>query len=146
MNEDYCVVKWPSSALIVLVLILLPIAASAQSTSTRVSKAEVLSSDLFPGTTDAERVYTANIETCREMIQDNIILRFKWTLVSAFQDESLLYALKIEGPDQNCDMTSAGEENAENCTIIRSDRSIGSQDVFNFEIEARRVFGFNDAD
>lgn len=139
-------VKWPSPALIVLALMLLPIAASAQSTSTRVSKAEVLSSDLFPGTSDAQRVYTANIATCREMIEDNIGLRFKWELTSAFQDESLLYALKVEGPTQNCDTSSASEENAEDCTIIRSDRSIGSLDEFTFEIEARRIFGFSDAD
>lgn len=139
-------VKWPSSALIVLVLILLPIAASAQSTSTRVSEAEVLSSDLFPGTTDAERVYTANIETCREMIADNIVLRLKWKLTSAFDDTSLLYALKVEGPSQNCDTSSSSEENAEDCTVIRSDRSIENQDEFTFEIEARRVFGFNDPD
>lgn len=134
------------SALLLIALMLLPIAASAQSTSQRVSKAELISTDFFPGTSDSERTYIANIETCREMIADDANLRFKWSLVSAYDDTSLLYALKVEGPSGSCNTGSAGQENDENCTVIDADRSVGSRDEFLLDIDARDIFGFSSAD
>src|SRR5699024_9390127 len=137
---------WMSFASFAVALMLLPAASFAQSTSDNVSKAEVVSSDMFPGTSDSERVYTANIETCRQMIEENRTLRFKWELKGSFDDDALLYALKVEGPSQNCNTGSADEENDEDCTVIESSRSVGSQDTFQFEIDAHDVFGFTDPD
>lgn len=134
------------SASLFFALILLPMAGFAQSTSKRVSKAEVLSSDLFPGTSDSERVYTANIETCREMIEENSNLRFKWELNAAFDDTSLLYGLKVQRPSQSCNTGSADEENDEDCIVIESSRSVGSEKTFQFEIDAQEIFGLTDPD
>lgn len=132
------------SASLFFAWLLLPMAGFAQSTSKQVKKAEVISSDLFPGTSDSERVYTANIETCREMIEDNVELRFKWELNRAFDDTSLLYGLKVQRPSQSCNTGSADEENDDDCIVIESSRSVGSQETFQFEIDARDVFGFSD--
>lgn len=132
------------SASLFFALLWLSSAGWAQSTSKRVSKAEVLSTDLFPGTSDSERVYTANIETCREMIEENANLRFKWELKTAYDDTSLLYGLKVQRPSQSCNTGSAAQENEENCTVIESNRSVSSQKTYQFEIDARDVFGFSD--
>lgn len=116
----------------------------AQSTSNLVKKAEVLSSDFFPGTSDSERVYTANIETCREMIADNAEIRFRWELNKEYDDTSLLYGLKVQHPSQSCNTGSAAEENDDECIVVESSRSVGSQTVFQFDVAAHDVFGLSD--
>lgn len=137
-------VKWLSGTIFALTLALLPASAMAQSTSTRVAKAEVLSRDLFPDSNVSGRVHTANIATCRTMVADNVDLRLKWTLKTAFSDTSLLYALKAQRPGQTCSTASADIENDEQCVVLELNKAIGSGNEFSFDVNARTLLGISD--
>lgn len=130
--------------MIALTLALLPASAMAQSTSTRVSKAEVLSRDLFPDSNVSGRVHTANIATCRTMVEENVELRMKWTLTSAFGDGDLRYAVKAQRPGESCSTTSAALENDDTCVGIKVNQAIGTGKEFSFDVSARTLFGFSD--
>lgn len=133
-----------SGMMIALTLALLPASAMAQSTSTRVSKAEVLSRDLFPDSNVSGRVHTANIATCRTLVEDNVDLRMKWTLTSAYGDGDLRYAVKAQRPGDTCSTTSAALENDDTCVGIKVNQAIGTGKEFTFDVNARTLLGFSD--
>lgn len=130
--------------MIALLVGLAPLAASAQTTSTRVSKAEVVTRDLFPEGNVSGRVHSGNIATCQKMVSENIEIRFKWTLNTAYTDGDLRYALKVQRPGQSCATGSADLENSEDCTVIRANERIGTGKEFTFDIPSRTLLGFSD--
>lgn len=136
-------VKSLSGMMIALALAWVPASALAQSTSTRVAKAEVLSRDLFPDSNVEGRVHTANLATCRALVGDNVELGVKWTLQSAFTDGDLRYALKGQQPGQNCSTDSSDAENAEECVIFESNRPVGTSTELQFQVNARELLGFS---
>lgn len=131
-----------SGMTLALALALAP-AAFAQTTSSRVASAELVSS-IFPESNVSGRVYTGNLRVCQELVNQNPSLRFNWTLRNAYTDADLRYAVKVQRPSQNCDAASAGAEGAEDCTIIRSNQTVGSATQFMIEIPARTLLGFSD--
>lgn len=135
-----------SGMMIALLVGLAPLAASAQATSTIVSKAEVVTRDLFPEGNVSGRVHTGNIATCRTMVEENAEIRFKWTLKTAYTDGDLRYALKVQRPAQTCVTTSADVENSEDCTVIYSNTRVGTAKEFTFTIPARTLLGISDPD
>lgn len=118
-------------------------AAFAQSTSSRVASADIVSG-IFSESNISGRVYTGNLGNCQELVNQNPNLRFNWTLRTAYTDTDLRYAIKVQRPGQTCDTQSAGAESSENCTVVRSNQAVGSGTQFNIEIPARTLLGFTD--
>lgn len=130
--------------MIVGALAWMPATSFAQATSARVSKAEILATDLFPENSASGRVHTANLLTCRTLVDENVDIGMRWTLQAAFTDGDLRYALKGQRPGQNCDTGSADIENAEECVQLRANSPIGTSDSHQFQVNARTLFGFSD--
>lgn len=138
--------KQSFSWLLALCLSVVSVQAFAQSKSRMVSKAELVSKDLFPGETSSDRTYIGNMETCRTMIKENAPLVFKWTFISSFEDESAKYALKAQGPEQTCSKDSPDESDDGSCTVLKKATAIGSQESLQLDGKARDIFGIDSPD
>lgn len=143
--EVWYVSKGLSGALVALLVISICSVAAAQPTSDRVSEASLTTTADFSAANISGRVYTANIETCRALVENDRALQFRWSLTSAYQDGELRYAVKVERPDATCDDTSPVQENEESdCYYHRTNERVGSLSEFTQEIDATDILGFTD--
>lgn len=123
-----------------------PSVATAQSTSTLVSSAELTTDADFDDSNISGRIWIANIETCRALLGDDEALTFRWELKTAYTDQDLRYAIKLEQPEGDCDTNSAGQENAETCEFIASNQRVSSSTIFEVDVFPSRIFDFSGPD
>ena len=120
--------------------------ASAQTTSSLVSEAELVTDAAFPTSNINGRVYTANLATCRDLVSNNPDLRFSWTLRTAYADGDLRFGVKAERPGLSCTRTSPGPEPNEDCLIIRDNVRVGSATELVADVFARTLLGLSSVD
>jgi hypothetical protein len=125
---------------------MLAVPAFAQETSDLVSSAELVDDADFEDDNISGRVWTANIETCRDLLDDDEELTFRWTLNQAYSDPDLRYAIKIERPEGDCDTTSAGRENEESCEFVTTNETVDNDTQFETDLRPSRILDFSGPD
>lgn len=120
--------------------------AHAQDESPLVDSASLVTDAAFDRENISGRVWTANIASCRQLLESDDELTFRWELKTAYTDQTRRYAIKLQRPGGSCDTNSAGQENTESCTFLVTNETVGNKTLFEAKIRPSRLFDLTGAD